>query len=142
MSVDRVSLLASIATDVLNVDGVSPNNHGSQAAHVVDTAADQAMAIGVDEEYPADLKPASNMYAAQAAAEALSVEGVSPLAMELASSTNSAQFVVVQALAARIVAAAHSTVTDHGTTMQPTRYTNSTEVPIVDWVSPIVPGML
>ena len=67
---------------------------------------------------------------------------MSPLAMELASSTNSAQFVVVQALAARIVAAAHSTVTDHGTTMQPTRYTNSTEVPIVDWVSPIVPGML
>ena len=99
MSIDGVSLLASIATDVLNVDGVSPNNHGSQAAHVVDTAADQAMAIGVDEEYPADLKPASNMYAAQAAAEALSVEGVSPLAMELASAKNSAQFVVVQALA-------------------------------------------
>ena len=51
MSVDRVSLLASIATDVLNVDGVSPNDHVSQAAHVVDTAADQAMTIGVDEDY-------------------------------------------------------------------------------------------
>ena len=74
MSVDRVSLLASIATDVLNVDGVSPNDDVSQAAHVVDTAADQAMTIGVDEDYPADLKPASNMYAAQAAAEALSSE--------------------------------------------------------------------
>ena len=78
MSVDRVSLLASIATDVLNVDGVSPNNHGSQAAHVVDTAADQAMTIGVDEDYPADLKPASNMYEAQAVTDALSVEGMSP----------------------------------------------------------------
>ena len=72
MSVDRVSLLASIATDVLNVDGVSPNDDVSQAAHVVDTAADQAMTIGVDEDYPADLKPASSMYAA--AAEALSSE--------------------------------------------------------------------
>jgi hypothetical protein len=39
VNVDGVSLVASIATDVLNVDGVSPNNHGSQAAHVVDTAA-------------------------------------------------------------------------------------------------------
>ena len=78
--------------------------------------------------------------ALESAVEALSAEGMPPFASQLASATNSAHVVVVQALAAR-GAVAHSTVVDHGTSlngsaMQHAKYTNSTVVLNVVGVTP------
>ena len=128
LNVDAVSLLASIAASVVPVAVVSAVAQAvaaradapqadvsqvdvSQAAHAADT-----VATTTDEGSQADRKPASNAPSpaintpsVEVAAEAPSVEGVSPFA----SATNSAHVGFVQALAARVTVA-HSTVVDHG----------------------------
>ena len=67
-----------------------------------------------DEVFLASLQLARDMNPAQAAIQALSTEGVSPLAMQLGSATTSARVVVVQALVAQ-VAATQSTAVEPGT---------------------------
>ena len=115
---------------VLHVDEVSPRvsvvASAAALAVVAQAVAAQAAAFQADASqvaasfyYCSDLQPASDMYPAPTAVEALSVEG---------------------ALAVQ-VAAAHSTVVDHGTSaygtaIQQARHTNSTEIQNADGVSP------
>ena len=144
--VDVVSAVAQVgaAQAVAAQADVSQADVSDVSQAVVATVAAVATAASAtDKGSPADLKPASNMYAAQAAAQladahstvvdhgtsgygtamqyarytnstgVLNVEGVSPFGLQLASSTNSAHVGCVQALASQVTAA-HSAVVDHG----------------------------